>query len=94
MKLLIALSLFASVAMASDNDKLHRPKSFSANGGKAVFADFSEANYYITYDLNQKKAVVKAEIKLETNEAGFPIFDSYTAPTSVAIDGETVGSVE
>ena len=94
MKFLIALSLFASVAMASDNDKIHRPKSFSANGGKAVFADFSEANYQITYDLTQKKAFVKAEIKLETAEAGFPIFDSYTAPTSVTLNGENVGSVE
>lgn len=94
MKWILALGLLTSVAFASDNDKLHRPKSFNANGGKAVFADFSEANYYITYDLNQKQASVNAQIKLETNEAGFVIFDSFTAPTSVELDGVNVGSVE
>lgn len=94
MKFLITLSLFATLAMAGENDKLHTPKSFSANGGKAVFADFSEATYRINYDLTQKKATVTAEIKLDTAEAGFPIFDSVTAPTSVLFDGENVSAVE
>lgn len=94
MKLLIALSLFASVALANGNEKLHRPKSFSANGGQAVFADFSEAHYHITYDVIQNKALVKAEIKLETQEAGFPVFDSFTAPSSVILNGAEVQSIE
>jgi len=94
MKYLIVLSLFASFAMAGGNDKLHTPKSFSVSGGKAVFADFTEANYSITYDVTQKKATVVAEIKLETAEAGFPIFDSVTAPTSVTLDGSAVTAIE
>ena len=72
MKFLIALTMFATLAMAGENDKLHTPKSFSVSGGKAVFADFSEATYRINYDLTQKKATVSAEIKLEIAEAGFP----------------------
>jgi hypothetical protein len=94
MKFLIALTMFATLAMAGENDKLHTPKSFSVNGGKAVFADFSEATYRINYDLTQKKAFVTAEIKLEIAEAGFPVFDSVTVPTSVLFDGESVSAVE
>lgn len=94
MKILVTLLMFASLAIAGENDKLHTPKSFNANGGKAVFADFSEATYHITYDVAKKKATVKAEIKLETSEAGFPIFDSIVAPTSVLFDGVAVSSVE
>ena len=90
MKFLIVLCLLMSFAMASENDKLHLPKSFSLQGGKAVFADFSEAEYSITYDLNAKLAKVKAEIKLETFESGFPIFDSVIAPTNVSFDGSAV----
>ncbi|MBA2404559.1 MAG: hypothetical protein H0V66_07300 [Bdellovibrionales bacterium] len=94
MKIFIALMLFATLAIAGDNDKLHTPKSFSANGRKAVFADFTEATYHINYDIASKKASVKAEIKLETSEAGFPIFDSVVAPTSVSFDGATVTTIE
>ena len=94
MKYLITLMMFATLAMAGENDKLHTPKSFNVPGGKAVFADFSEATYHITYDLGQKKASVKAEIKLETSEAGFPVFDSVTAPTSIRFDGESFSAIE
>jgi len=94
MKLLLASLMFASLAMAGENDKLHTPKSFNVSGGKAVFADFTEATYNINYDLNLKKASVKAEIKLETSEAGFPIFDSVAVPTSVVFDGAVVSSTE
>ena len=92
--LMIAASLFATLAMAGENDRLHTLKSFNVTGGKAVFADFSEATYQINYDLTQKKATVKAEIKLDMAEAGFPIFDSVVAPTSVVFDGVSVSAVE
>lgn len=94
MKLLIALTLLTSLAYAGQNDKAHTPKSFAVNGGKAVFADFSEANYTITYDVTKKQASAIAEIKFELVEAGFPIFDSVTAPTSVMLDGVAVAAVE
>ncbi len=94
MKLLIAFSLFASLAMATDNDKLHTPKSFSVGTGKAVFADFTEAVYNITYDVPAQKASVVAEIKMEIRESGYPIFDSVAAPTSVIFDGAVVSAVE
>lgn len=94
MKLLIVFAMFASLAMATENDRTHTPRSFAVTGGKAVFADFTEAVYNITYDLNAQKASVVAEIKLETRESGFPIFDSVAAPTSVIFDGAAVTAVE
>jgi hypothetical protein len=92
--LLIAATLFVSLAFAGDNDKLHTPKSFNVNGGKAVFADFTEADYVITYDIANKKATVKAAIKFEIAEEGFPIFDSVATPRSVLLDGTAVTSIE
>lgn len=92
--LMITALMFAALAFAGENDKSHTPKSFEVSGKKAVFADFSEATYYINYDLNQKIASVKAEIILETTEAGFPVFDSVVAPTSVLFDGTSVTTIE
>ena len=94
MKLFILLTLLTSLAFATENDFSHMPKSFAVSGGKAVFADFSQANYSINYDLNAKKASVLAEIKLETLEDGYPIFDSVSAPESLSIDGESVSAIE
>lgn len=94
MKILFIFTLLASFAMAGENDKLHRPKSFNYSNGKAVFADFSEANYHITYDAVQKKAFVRAEIKFETEEAGFPIFDSVEAPTKIILNEKEVSATE
>lgn len=92
--LMIAATLFASLAFAGDNDKLHTPKSFNVSGGKAVFADFTEATYHVTYDISNKRATVKAAIKFETSEDGFPIFDSVVAPSSVLLDGVSTPSLE
>lgn len=94
MKFFIILLTFLSVAMAGVNDKAHLPKSFNVPGGKAIFADFSDATYIISYNLTQKKASVTAQINLETTEAGFPIFDSFEVPTEVAINGEVVSAKE
>lgn len=84
---LIWIFLFAVIsAHAQDNDITHRPKSFSHEGQKAVFVDFEEATYNITYDLNRKKAEVIAKIKMHIVEEGFPLFDLIEEPTSVMID--------
>jgi len=94
MKFLTALLLLTSVAVAGNNDKTHLPKSFSVSGGRAVFADFSEAVYNITYDVAARRASVVADIRLQTMEAGFPVFDSVTAPIAVSIDGVAVQTVQ
>lgn len=94
MKFFILLCLLASVAFASDINQSQRPDSFSVASGKAVFADFTEANYTITYDIPKKMVKAHALIKLELAEEGFPIFDSVMAPTLVRFDGKEVSTVE
>jgi hypothetical protein len=94
MRSLFFLLLILGQAFATENDLSHRPKSFNVNGGKAVFADFTEAQYKISYDLTLKRAFAVATINFEMLEPGFPIFDSVTAPTSVWLDGESVIALE
>lgn len=94
MKILLLLSLLTSSLMATENDKIHSPKSFAVPGGQAVFTDMSEATHKITYDITLKKAFAVSEIKFETTEEGFPIFDSVVAPTNLYLDGEVVTAVE
>lgn len=87
MKLLLIFIFSISLAHAHDNDVSHRPKSFLHLDGKAVFVDFEEAIYDITYDIDLKKAEVSAKIKMNIVEEGFPVFDLVQEPTSVKIDG-------
>jgi len=94
MKFFLIGLLASSFALASSNDLTHRPKSFSTSNGKAVFADFTEAVYKITYDVTEKKASVQALIKFNLPEAGLPIFDSVSVPTSIELDGIKVSVIE
>jgi hypothetical protein len=87
MKLLALLFIFSYQAFADDNDISHRPKSFTYKAGTAVFVDFEEATYDITYDLIAKKAEVVAKMRMHVVEEGAPIFDLIQNPTSVTIDG-------
>lgn len=90
MKFLILSVLIATTAFAGNNDLTHRPKSFSARTGRAVFVDFTEANYTINYDITAKTATARADITLNVVEAGHIIFDSVQDPTSIKLDGTSV----
>lgn len=87
MKLFISLCFASLAAFAANNDVTHRPKSFNYQQNKAVFVDFQEATYNITYDIDAKKASVKALLKMNVVEEGHPVFDLYKDPTLVKIDG-------
>lgn len=87
MKLIAIVLLISSYVFASSNDPSRIPKSFNTSTGKAVFVNFTEANYFINYDLINKNAWIKAEIKFDAPEAGFPIFDSFAEPTSIILNG-------
>ncbi len=88
--ILIASLLLTFSAFANSNDLAHRPKSFSTPKGMAVFVDFTDAVYNVTYDILQKVATVRAEIKFSVPEAGLPIFDSVQDPTSIILDGVSI----
>lgn len=89
--LLVVLITITSV-FASDNDITHRFPSFAHQGAKAVFVDFEEAHYDITYDINSKRAEVTAQIKIFVPEQGFPVFDLVANPTMIKVDGIIAGS--
>lgn len=93
MKMLLTGLLLTATALAS-NDLAHRPRSFNVPKGKAVFVDFQEATYDITYDLNNKRASVTARMKFDAPEAGYPVFDSVTAPVSIILDGAKTSADE
>lgn len=90
MKFLFLSVLMMTGAVAGNNDLTHRPKSFSARAGKAVFADFTEASYTITYDLTKKVATAQADITLNVVEAGHVVFDSVQDPYQIKLDGKDV----
>lgn len=94
MKNIIALSclLLSSLAFADNNDDTHRPASFTHAGKKAVFVDFSRADYHITYNITNKSAAVRAIMKFQMPEAGQPIFDLLNDPTSITLDGKAVSA--
>jgi hypothetical protein len=89
----LLMSLFLT-GISFAQEIFNRPKSFSHQNSQAVFVDFTEANYHITYDLINKKAFAEAEINFVMPEQGYPVFDSVTAPQSVSLDGLSVSAVE
>ena len=87
MKILALLLTLSTMAFATDNDITHRPKSFAYKSASAVFVDFEEATYDITYDLIAKKAEVVAKMRMHVVEEGLPLFDLIQNPTFVSLDG-------
>ncbi|HXH30620.1 MAG TPA: hypothetical protein VNJ01_07390 [Bacteriovoracaceae bacterium] len=90
--ILLLLTLSISVAFAKENDLTHRPKSFAIDGGQAVFVDFQEATYSLTYEIKEQRAEVLAVFVMDVIEEGYPVFDLIETPTSVKVDGVEVGS--
>ena len=74
MKLLILSLAFFTLnsAFASYNQA---PPAFAYKTDRAVFIDFEEAYYDITYDFTNKVVQVEANIIFNAAESGFPIFD-------------------
>ena len=94
MNILIAFLFALTSVFATENDITHRPKSFAHLDAQAVFVDFEEAIYAITYNIDQKKAEVVARFKMHIVEAGYPIFDLIQEPTSITLDGNEVTASE
>jgi hypothetical protein len=79
---LLPSSLFANIT--------HAPSNFSSSEGFAVFTDFQEATYNITYDSASKSVKAISKITFTTTEIGMPIFDLLENPTLIILDGEKV----
>ncbi len=66
------------------------PPSFQTPDGKAVFVDFTSANYDLTYDNEKDEATAITHINFEVLENGLAIFDSVATPSEVLLDGRKV----
>lgn len=62
------------------------PRSFEVKGQKAVFVDFIQADYQITYDMTQSKALVSATLFFKSKENGHPLFDLVEKPDFVSLN--------
>lgn len=69
----LVLCILSSTLSAADLDQA--PKSFSANGGKAVPVDFQQVALNLDFDPATQKAVGRCEIEFTSQEEGFPFFD-------------------
>lgn len=94
MKYFILGLLISGASLAQKNDLTHRPKSFNVPAGKAVFVDFTTADYAISYQREGKLASVVATIKFNAPEEGMPVFDSVEVPTSIVLDGKEITQTE
>jgi hypothetical protein len=86
--------MLSSALHANSKNLNYRPVSFSIPSGKAVFVDFTTAQYDITYNFPLKTATVTATINFNAAEEGYPIFDSVVAPTSIILDGKEVSATQ
>jgi hypothetical protein len=94
MKLLLIGLFLCTFAWGHNADLARRPVSFNLAKGSAVFVDFTEANYHITYDMGRRTAQVRAVIDFVMPETGRPVFDSVEAPTSVTVNGRVSSTEE
>ena len=78
---------FSNLALASFDQA---PPSFFHRGEKAVFVDFIRADYKITYDTINQRALAESTIEFIQHEEGYPIFDLVNTPLAVSINGEVV----
>lgn len=83
------ISLLGASAFASYDQA---PPSFNYKDDRAVFIDFDEASYDITYDLANKIVTVETNITFDAGKTGYPIFDLVANPTEVTLDGENTYS--
>lgn len=70
------------------------PPSFIVDDKKAIWIDFINAKYNLSFDLKSKKSTSIATIEFEIREKGYPIFDIVGKPSSVIMDGVGYGDIE
>jgi hypothetical protein len=66
------------------------PPSFNYQEGQAIFIDFLDASYNITYDFQNKKVMVDTTINFLSTQNGYPLFDLVADPSLAVLDGVTV----
>jgi hypothetical protein len=90
-------NLLIFVMLSSLSVLAFTPKNFSLPstiGGTAVFVDFTEAKYILTYDVENKKATYKTIINFKQNTIGKPLFDVVQKPKIIKLNNEFLAEQE
>lgn len=91
MKYFLSIILaFSANVFAAPNS----PDNFGTSNTQATFVDFQDANYEITYDINQETVLVKSTIKFTQLSPGKPIFDLVPTASKVKINGKNTRALE
>ncbi len=89
--LFLPLLLVTQIAWAN----LHlAPPDFDTPHGRAVFVDFVNVQYDVTYNVATKKTNVKSAIVFVQDKAGQPVLDLIPSAKNVTIDGQPVNLIE
>ncbi|MFT6633599.1 MAG: hypothetical protein ACJAS4_003570 [Bacteriovoracaceae bacterium] len=70
------------------------PPSFYSGTKKAVWTDFIEAKYELSFDSENEVAISVSTIEFEVIESGFPIFDVVGFPIRISMNGDIYAQQE
>lgn len=68
----------------------HAPPNFNTAQGNAIFIDFQEASYNLSYNPSSKSVSAVSKISFESSEEGLPLFDLVETPSQILLDGQVV----
>lgn len=87
MKKLIPALLLSAFCLRAEANLHLAPPDFDKDGRRAVFVDFKEVKYEISYYVKQRYVYVKSSIRFTNTKAGMPIFDLVPEVISLKVDG-------
>jgi hypothetical protein len=88
-----ALFLLTLPAFAQEGLLPKQPPNFIDKQDRpVVFVDFKKVHHRLKIDVAKKEVTYSTEIKFESPVTGYPVFDVVENPTSVKVDGASVGS--
>lgn len=90
MRSLILIALFALSFGVQANDMDRAPAAFTTPSGRAIFVDFTNAEYKIKYDVAARTAIAQSKITFNATSVGQPVFDLVVDATAAKLDGQTV----
>jgi len=86
-KLSLVLIILSTLALAK------APSDFKDSSKQFRFVDFSQVQYEIVYDLENKTAIAKTIINFDQKKSGHPIFDLIPEVQSIELDGASVNAL-
>jgi len=90
--LALLLMLLGNWHGANAHQASKAPPSFPYLDGRAVPVDFQSLNLELVFDVAARTGKGRARIDLRALETGYPFFDMVPSPTSVRVNGASLGT--